>query len=377
MRLSFVVPLVGLALGAPAPAQTPAKGDANAALKYWTAFALMPTLNEEEGKLVQDWDKVPLDAAALKVIDQSKNSLVYLHRGAALAKCDWAPNYEDGMRLLLPHLAKARNLAQLAALRARHQFEQGNPRAGMADVIALLRFARHIETDPIMINQLVGYVIEGMATHAAAPHLPAAKATLADVATTLDRLPAGPTVAQMLTQERENFHGWIIRELRAADQARPGSWKDVWAEVTGEVNREGGKPAEAVRAVGSLDEAVKIVEGLNPVYTELIKLADRPWKEFEAGHAELLKKARAENPVAGAVLPAVDKVAATKRRADVRLALFKAAVAVVQGGPEKVKEHKDPFGDGPFEYKAVDGGFELKSKLIFKDQPVTLVVGKK
>ena len=67
---------------------------------------------------------------------------------------------------------------------------------------------------------------------------------------------------------------------------------------------------------------------------------------------------------------------AAKRRADARLAL-KAAVAVVRDGPDEVKDHKDPFGDGPFEYKATDGGFELKSKLIFKDQPVTLAVGKK
>ena len=36
---------------------------------------------------------------------------------------------------------------------------------------------------------------------------------------------------------------------------------------------------------------------------------------------------------------------------------------------------KDPFGDGPFEYHALDKGFELKSKLLFHDQPVTLAVG--
>ena len=58
------------------------------------------------------------------------------------------------------------------------------------------------------------------------------------------------------------------------------------------------------------------------------------------------------------------------------MALFKAAIAVVQGGPDKLKDIKDPFGDGPFEYRALDKGFELKSKLLFKGQPVTLTVGK-
>jgi hypothetical protein len=50
-------------------------------------------------------------------------------------------------------------------------------------------------------------------------------------------------------------------------------------------------------------------------------------------------------------------------------------MAVVQGGPDRLKDFKDPFGDGPFEYRALDRGFELKSKLLFRDQPVTLTVG--
>ena len=58
------------------------------------------------------------------------------------------------------------------------------------------------------------------------------------------------------------------------------------------------------------------------------------------------------------------------------MALFKAALAVVKGGPDKLKDIKDPFGDGPFEYRALDKGFELKSKLLFKGQPVMLTVGK-
>jgi hypothetical protein len=377
MRLLFVVPLVGLALGAPAFAQTPATGDTNAALKYWIGFGLLPALDKDQEKLVQEWDKVPLDAAAVKIINQAENSLQYLHRGAALTRCDWAPNYEDGVRLLLPHLSKARTLAGLAGLRARHRFEQGNPKAGMADVVAMLRLARHVETDPIMVNHMVGYVIEGMAIHVAAAHLPAAKATLADVTAALDRLPAGQTVAQMLKKENESFLGWMIGELKAVEKARPGAWLDLWKEVTG-VPAEGGEPVpDVVKAVKSFDEAVKLTEGLTPMYDELAKLTELPPKEFDAQYPGFTKKAKAANVLAGAVLPAVDKVMAAKRRAEARLALFKAAIAVVQGGPDKVKEHRDPFGDGPFEYTAVAGGFELKSKLVFKDQPVTLVVGKK
>jgi len=36
----------------------------------------------------------------------------------------------------------------------------------------------------------------------------------------------------------------------------------------------------------------------------------------------------------------------------------------MQLAAEKLKDSKDPFGDGPFEYRALDKGFELKSKLL-------------
>ena len=60
---------------------------------------------------------------------------------------------------------------------------------------------------------------------------------------------------------------------------------------------------------------------------------------------------------------------------EVRLAMLLASIAVVESGPEKLKEIKSPFG--PYEYRALDKGFELKSKLLYEGQPVTLTVGKR
>jgi hypothetical protein len=376
MRSGFlVVPLAGLVLCAPAFAQPTPKGDTNAAMKYWQAFGLMPTLTKEQETILHDWEKVPLDAAATKLIDQGKNSLKYLHRGAKLAHCDWSLDYEDGVMLLLPHAGKARTLAQLAALRARSEFEKGNAKAGMADVVAMLRLARHVQTDPILIDQLVGYAIEAIAIQAAAPHLPGAKDALGDLAAAIDGLPPRTTVARSLELENESFLSWMIRKLKETEKEKPGSWQTLWKEVLG-AGGDGVK-SEAATSVQSFDEAIKLTEGLLPMYAELGKLTELPAKEFDAKYPEFAKKAQAENKLAKEVLPAVDHVMASRRRADVRLAMLKAAIAIVQHGPDTVKETKDPFGDGPFEYKATNGGFELKSKLTIKDQPVTLVVGKK
>jgi hypothetical protein len=57
------------------------------------------------------------------------------------------------------------------------------------------------------------------------------------------------------------------------------------------------------------------------------------------------------------------------------MALFKAALAVVQDGTGKLKNIKDPSGDGPFEYRVTGNGFELKSKLLINSKPVILRVG--
>ena len=52
-------------------------------------------------------------------------------------------------------------------------------------------------------------------------------------------------------------------------------------------------------------------------------------------------------------------------------------IAVAESGPNKLEEIKDPFGSGPFEYRPLEKGFELKSKLLFEGQPVTLTVGQR
>src|SRR5947208_3375802 len=137
-------------------------------MKYWQALGLMPTLAKDQEKMLHDGEKVPLDAAALKLIDQGRMSLQYLHRGAKSPYCDWALDYEDGISLLVPHAPKARMLGSLAALRARHEFAQGHAQAGWADVMAMLHLARHFESDPLMIDQLVGFAIERMAIESAA-----------------------------------------------------------------------------------------------------------------------------------------------------------------------------------------------------------------
>ena len=56
------------------------------------------------------------------------------------------------MGLHLPHCPKSRTLAHLAALHARHEFEQGHWKEGWEDVTDLLKLGRHVEMGPQFVS---------------------------------------------------------------------------------------------------------------------------------------------------------------------------------------------------------------------------------
>jgi hypothetical protein len=354
-------------------------------MKYWQAFAVLPALDKDQEKLLQEWNKVPLDAAALALIDRSRNSRLYLHRGAKLPRCDWSLDAEDGVGLLMPHCPRSLTLARLAALHARHEFEQGHPQAGWEDVTALLKLGRHVGMGPSFVVRWVDYKIETTAIEAAAPYLPELKPILPEAASTvLDGLPAGPTLAQMVLSEKQIGLKWVIETMKEAERHKQGSWKEVWKSI---FDAPEGQNRDVVQSVKTFEQAVQYLEDLLPLYDQLAKVTALPWKEFDAQYPEFVKKAKAvkplsdfvlppaANPQSSFILPPMDKIVARERRYQAQMALFKAALAVVQGGPDKLKDLQDPFGDGPFEYRALDKGFELKSKLLAQEKPVTLTVG--
>src|SRR5438128_3740857 len=83
---------------------------ANAALEYWNGFAALPLLDEQQEKIVTEWNTVPLDDTAVKVIDTSRVSLLALHRGAQVQGYNWGLHYEDGVEMIMPHLPKSRRM---------------------------------------------------------------------------------------------------------------------------------------------------------------------------------------------------------------------------------------------------------------------------
>ena len=74
------------------------------------------------------------------------------------------------------------------------------------------------------------------------------------------------------------------------------------------------------------------------------------------------------------MLPDYSKIYGRQMSAEVRLALLRAAIAVVESGQDALKNFPDPAGHAPFRYESQGNGFELQSSLTVDGKPVTLSV---
>jgi hypothetical protein len=358
---------------APAAAQDPTQRSPlaeNAALQYWQAFTQMESLDKDQKKILEEWNTVSLDDPAVaKLLAAGHSSLMYLHRGARLTRCDWGLDYGDGVSLLLPHLAKARDLARLAALHGRFEFERGSPQLARGDATSMMVLARHIGRDPIMICVLVRFGIEGLAVDLVAPYVSQLQAPHAQAVATFEALPPAPGVLQTIPVEKNYFAAWISKKLREEETRQSGAGAALWKNFVLDAD-----VPEAIKQM-KVDEAIRRTEELLPVYDELARLVALPKEQFDAQYPAFKQKTKDANPAASLIVPAVDQLLAKERRNQARLAMCLAATAVAEGGSEKLKDIKDPFGSGPFEYRPLDKGFELVSKLTYEGQPVTLKAG--
>jgi hypothetical protein len=352
---------------------------ANAALKYWVAFSTMPKLDEKTQPA--DIQAMPLDDKAKALLASADYALEQMHYGAALPRCVWAPSMdEDGIRTRLPYLQGARNLAALAVLRIRLRFDEGKKAEAVDDAVDALTLGRHASTDGTLISVLVGIAIDQSVTDALAQHLPGLDAAaLKKLAARLEALPpAGTAALAMLSAEEHGGLDWFIRQAKQAKD------KDQLLDLLGEVSdgpsaaakRDAGK-ALLDACGGTAEGVLKYAEQARPLYEVVAKKMELPPDQFDEEVGAMVKGQAKDNPVFKLFFPAVSNVRRAEARLQARLALRKAALAILIDGPDAVKTQRDPFGDGPFDFEPFDGGFVLRSKFKAQDKQVSLTVGRR
>lgn len=346
----------------------------NAALHYWRAFGVLPSLNDkqEEGVRNAVEKSGPVDEEAAKAIELGRSSLKELHRGITSSRCAWATPLEEGADVLIPYCAKARQLARLACARAELGFQQGKPAAAADDLMAAMTLGRHVTTDGIMICLLVDIAIERQAIGVAARHLgELPPAQLDAFAARLDRLPAPLTMRQAVQAEKDYLIEGAIRAL-AGPEAKEK------AELILKVIAANDDAKSRQLRETSPQQLRDAVIALRPVFDKVVPMMDRPPTEVESPDTLLAGLNQPAQAAGMRLLPPVLVCRTTEAAHQTRLAMLKAAVAVVRSGPDALKREsfKDPYGGGPFSYEKTSGGFRLVSKTLDRDgKPVTMEFG--
>jgi hypothetical protein len=366
-----------------ASADAPCDLDANAALKYWQAFAQLPKLTDvEEHKLNEECLTMPLDAHARELVDKAAYAFRMVHRAAALPRCAWGLGLEEGIDLLIPHVQAARTLSSLACLRARIRFEDGHNAEAIDDLLDAMTMGRHVSRDGTLIAVLVNFTIEHRTGETLARYLPQLDpATIKGVKARLAALPPAETPIQGLASfEEKACLDWFIRKFKEhKDKEGLVSFLSAYCSHHGdspEQSRERGR-AFFEECGGTLDGLLKMAEETRPCYALAARMLELPLDQCEK-QFQLEASKHARNPVFKTIFPPVVSLRRSQARTDVFRALLAAALDVQLEQPDALKSHPDPVVGGPFEMVAFNGGFELRSK--FKPEggnPWVLIVGRR
>jgi hypothetical protein len=142
----WIVPLLLIAAGAAMAQQKP---EANAALRYWSAFAQMQdsVITPEQAKelnLILEGTAPYSDLKYRDLVEKNRPALESMIRGAALPYCDWGIDYELGLDTPVDYVRKALELGRLNVLYAFHLLITGDRDGAVRALAAGVRFSRDV-----------------------------------------------------------------------------------------------------------------------------------------------------------------------------------------------------------------------------------------
>ena len=329
LRSFAVSPLIGrFALAFPP--------DSNAATLYREAVAKLPALSEAETVLTKNVAVTPLDGAAKALVDRAAPALDLLRQGAKASRCDWGGGW-SGEGWMDKFWMQARSLARLASLRGRFAFIDRHPREGIDLAIASMTLGRHFGQFAALICQLIGFAIEHVAIDAAAPALPGLdRESLESFLSRFEALPEGVGLRAMIEAERAFFLDHVVPKDKAV-------YDDIKVE----------------HLLAWFDRCALAAN--DPIATDAIRAASK-------GNAEEIKTLDSFDAYRLNAIPYVN----------VKRAMFRAAIAVVEDGPKAIDRVPDPTDGKPFDLRTWATGFELTSRFAPEGKPrASLVVGRR
>ncbi|MCD5397365.1 hypothetical protein LR003_00310 [candidate division NPL-UPA2 bacterium] len=141
----------------------------NAAIIYQKAFDLLQEGDKEEkeafgvfltekGRDRINWPEINVSLIR-SLLEKNAGALSLVRQATRLEKSRFPLEYEKGLMMALPYLAKMRRLARLLAAQALLQSEEGKVDEALKTLSVGLRLGRSLETEPSIISQLVRMAI--------------------------------------------------------------------------------------------------------------------------------------------------------------------------------------------------------------------------
>ena len=384
--------LLTAALGGRVSADSATRTDINPALLYWQAFAVLPDYTSQSYLFTNEWRGRALDEQFTALIQPYDTRFKLLEQAAAQkTACDWGYDLSQGPELLLPGLAKVKQIAQAARLRARWHLENGRPEAARDELLAAFALARQTSRGGVLIGSLVQIASENILLSGIAENwFRFTPETLKQLLDGLDSGPARGLVAECIPAERTSFRDWLIRKVEGF-QAASGSEAEALEKTRVLLHSfmdQGESPSgpDAPTPESILESAGNTTAGLlerlremAALYDEADALMKAPYAEFVPGIKAFNEKvAHHPNQLVRVFFPAFEKCRIKEFTIEVRLAMLRAAVAYRLSGATGLASVPDPVAQAPFGFRrfvfnGADRGFELRSKTALHEWPDTLI----
>jgi hypothetical protein len=357
-------------------------GEKNAADIYQKAFDARRIAREDEEQLLgfplSKWTP-DTTTAARRVVSANSEYYRLVAEAARTPNCAFPTDWTAGVNMTFPELAKARELARMLQMHAALSAVDGRIDDSLADVGVMLRIAGHDQLAPVLIGQLVGYAIQGIAVQAVHDALavgdpsPTAARALMNQIASVDEVPSS---VQAMKGEIAFF------ELPVFDLTRRGGKGpgDLQLDVQeGPFSGTAGQKLFRVygtigRPLLNLDEALC----LRTMRAEIDAFA-LPWPKSQDSIRSLERRTKSTPlyfsiltrmlmPVFERAVWSRERLAANLGDAQIALALiiYKSAhgaypdsLATLEAAGFKLP--KDPFGGQPFKYRRDGVGFIVYS----------------
>ena len=369
--------------------------DINPALLYWQAWAQIPELSESDRGFLftNDWRGKVLTTRIGDLLSRYDNLFKLVGRaGKAQVPCVWGYDMSDGPEVLLPGLAKAKSVAEVARLRVAWHLQQSNQAAARDEWLAAFKLGRNLATDRILISALVQISIETICLNTIVDNFPRfQKETLSELVAGIETSPPRGTIADCIPTERDSMYGWLrlkIADLTAESKSNEQALEkaklllQLIVSTPDQPKPEWGNQVLAA-AGGSMEGLTRYLDQLMPLYQELdhiLRLPSPDALDQIKGFNQRIEKH--PNLIAREFLGVFQNSLSKEIAASVKIAMFKAAVAYTQRGKAGLETILDPttkapFMFEPFVFQQTLRGFQLRSDFSFGGFPGVLIFAEK